>query len=211
MLAGELIIGGFAGQGALGSHAKDPWERFTGELDRLHCEFRKGETIYRVTAELFEAAATVLSAGGEKIAERLERAASHPISEFVYQCPFTRHAFEKPRGYAGDAELMDYITATPRRIRLWRGRLGLVGPSSSRSSTAQRRRPSGRAQYHCWHDRRHGQPGRPGPDSSVACGNARELELVIRPLSAKSKSSSASIGARSASAPPPGTGSGSGR
>lgn len=34
---------------------------------------------------------------------------AHPIREFVHQDPFTAHAFNKPRGYAGDAELLDFI------------------------------------------------------------------------------------------------------
>ena len=38
-----------------------------------------------------------------------QEALSHSIKEFVHLCPFTRHSFTKPRGYAGDAELIDYI------------------------------------------------------------------------------------------------------
>lgn len=34
---------------------------------------------------------------------------SHAIFDLIYQCPFTRHGFEKPRGYPGDAELLDFI------------------------------------------------------------------------------------------------------
>jgi hypothetical protein len=33
----------------------------------------------------------------------------HPIRELVHQDPFTCRAFVKPRGYAGDAELLDFI------------------------------------------------------------------------------------------------------
>jgi hypothetical protein len=33
----------------------------------------------------------------------------HPIKTMVHQDPLTRRAFEKPRGYAGDAELIDFI------------------------------------------------------------------------------------------------------
>ena len=33
----------------------------------------------------------------------------HPICELLHQDPFTHRAFAKPRGYAGDAVMMDYI------------------------------------------------------------------------------------------------------
>ncbi len=34
---------------------------------------------------------------------------NHPIVQLIHQCPFTFHSFTKPRGYAGDAELLDFI------------------------------------------------------------------------------------------------------
>ena len=34
---------------------------------------------------------------------------NHPIRELLHQDPFTYRAFAKPRGYAGDAVMMDYI------------------------------------------------------------------------------------------------------
>ena len=33
----------------------------------------------------------------------------HPLRELLHQDPFTLRAFSKPRGYAGDAELLDFI------------------------------------------------------------------------------------------------------
>lgn len=34
---------------------------------------------------------------------------SHPLRTLVHQDPFTLRAFEKPRGYAGDAIMLDYV------------------------------------------------------------------------------------------------------
>lgn len=34
---------------------------------------------------------------------------AHPSAKFMQQCPFTRWSFEKPRGYSGDASLIDFI------------------------------------------------------------------------------------------------------
>ncbi|TWU20423.1 hypothetical protein Pla52o_42980 [Novipirellula galeiformis] len=41
--------------------------------------------------------------------EMIKEGREHPIKEFLHQDPFTARAFNKPRGYAGDAVMMDYI------------------------------------------------------------------------------------------------------
>jgi extracellular factor (EF) 3-hydroxypalmitic acid methyl ester biosynthesis protein len=33
----------------------------------------------------------------------------HPLTNLIYQCPFAQHSFTRPRGYAGDAELIDFV------------------------------------------------------------------------------------------------------
>ncbi|MBX4907841.1 MULTISPECIES: class I SAM-dependent methyltransferase [Rhizobium] len=38
---------------------------------------------------------------------------AHPSAKILQQCPFTRWSFEKPRGYSGDAGLIDFIYGHP--------------------------------------------------------------------------------------------------
>ncbi|BDA83454.1 methyltransferase [Aureimonas sp. SA4125] len=40
-------------------------------------------------------------------------AQAHPISVLIHQDPFTQRSFEKPRGYSGDAGLLDFIYRHP--------------------------------------------------------------------------------------------------
>lgn len=45
----------------------------------------------------------------------VETARRHPIAQALHQDPFTYRAFSKPRGYAGDAVMMDYIYGRDER------------------------------------------------------------------------------------------------
>jgi extracellular factor (EF) 3-hydroxypalmitic acid methyl ester biosynthesis protein len=101
-----------------------------------------------------------------------ELARKHPLRPFLHQCPFTRHAFERPRGYAGDAALIDYLYMDRAEDELHAGReiyRYMHGQPSARSVRERRellarmmdetaaRRPDGRV-------------------LSVACGHLREAE-----------------------------------
>ncbi|MFG0262261.1 MAG: class I SAM-dependent methyltransferase, partial [Novipirellula sp. JB048] len=41
--------------------------------------------------------------------EMIKEGRQHPLKDLLHQDPFTARAFNKPRGYAGDAVMMDYI------------------------------------------------------------------------------------------------------
>ncbi len=43
------------------------------------------------------------------VSEVIASCRSHPVLELLLQDPYTSRAFRKPRGYAGDAEMLDYI------------------------------------------------------------------------------------------------------
>ena len=46
-----------------------------------------------------------------------ERVRQHPIHQLLLESPFTHRGYAKPRGYAGDAGLMDLIYGTPPEQR----------------------------------------------------------------------------------------------
>jgi len=100
----------------------------------------------------------------------------HPIQQLILEDPFVRRAFEKPRGYAGDAPMLDYIYR-PGRVRL-SGVGEIVHQVTTETSTAKS--ISWRRDYLAARickllettDR---------PDIlSVAAGHMRELDIVSR-------------------------------
>ena len=99
----------------------------------------------------------------------------HPVLARIHEDPVTRHSFERPRGYPGDAELIDYLYgvrgpegATPagRAIYAWcTGRVPCRGVRHRREwlasvIDAEAVRTAGRARV-----------------LSVACGHLREADL----------------------------------
>ena len=104
--------------------------------------------------------------------------ASHPVRSVVLEDPMTRRALAKPRGYAGDAVLLDYMyrlhphesdDATPRGREIHELLVGGPAPTAARHRLgvlADALRSVG------------ARPGSPGRALAVASGHLRELALV---------------------------------
>jgi len=79
-------------------------------LDVAYDRMRDGETfdaMEDLLPSLKELRQSSPAADWQRFARHTSRA--HPIAARIHQAPFTRRAFEKPRGYPGDAETLDYI------------------------------------------------------------------------------------------------------
>ncbi|MCB9741352.1 MAG: class I SAM-dependent methyltransferase [Alphaproteobacteria bacterium] len=55
-----------------------------------------------------------LELGLEAFRQGVPRAQQHPVLARLHEDPFLRHSFERPRGYPGDAELLDFIYGVGR-------------------------------------------------------------------------------------------------
>lgn len=85
-------------------------ESLRDELDRIEARFRSDDVI----AGMRDARDTLRSFRNAVSPEQwlelsAETVMTHPIADLMLQCPLTRRSNEKPRGYAGDAELLDLI------------------------------------------------------------------------------------------------------
>lgn len=103
-----------------------------------------------------------------------ESARRHPLREFLHQCPFTRHAYERPRGYAGDAALIDYLYMDRASDELHAGReiYRYMHQQPSAHSVRERRQLLAREI-----DRTAERVPQGARILSVACGHLREAEL----------------------------------
>ncbi|HEX8822300.1 MAG TPA: class I SAM-dependent methyltransferase [Archangium sp.] len=105
----------------------------------------------------------------------LETCRNHPIRDLLHQEPFTRRGFEKPRNYAGDAVVLDFVYEDRAPARLSHTPIGVEINRflcAQPTITAVRERRDRLAQ---WLDRVSGQ----APDSralAVACGHLRESQ-----------------------------------
>ena len=162
------------------SSAYDDTEELVGLFDTVAASFENGVT-YPAMAQLVEGLAAIGAAnrGSDWIEHAKRVARRHPISKFVFDCPFTRHSASRPRGYPGDAQLIDFIYRHPAALPVEQqasdfGRSVLLHNVDSPAPAAVRARRHLTATYI-------GDvvAQRPGAHvMSVACGHARELELL---------------------------------
>ncbi len=86
-------------------------ERAASWLDDLHWQIAKGGSLHQGLESMFKGLALLHRKWDREEWTRfcLEIVRNHPLRALIHQCPYTRHGFEKPRGYAGDAVLIDYL------------------------------------------------------------------------------------------------------
>ena len=149
-------------------------------FDSVTTAFDNGVT-YPAMAQLVEGLAALGAAnrGSDWIDYAKNVAKSHPVSRYVLDCPFTRHSATRPRGYPGDAQLIDFIYRHPAMGEAERqasdfGRSVLLHNVDSPAPAAVRARRHLTATY--MSDVVAQRPG--AHVMSVACGHARELELL---------------------------------
>ena len=89
-----------------------------GELSLVLELARQGFAKHEPAAQIVERLAGNLhklrnSSGHDVWQKLIPIAQSHPVSEYLLQDPFTKWSFEKPRGYSGDASLLDIYYKHP--------------------------------------------------------------------------------------------------
>jgi SAM-dependent methyltransferase len=81
-------------------------------LDPAVARLRQGDAVAGMRAAIGGLARLRAASGSAWPSVVANEVLTHPLRALLHQCPFTRHSFERPRGYAGDAALIDYIYGT---------------------------------------------------------------------------------------------------
>lgn len=86
-------------------------EEFPETLDHLYERLRAGDDVDDALDDLYRHLSCWRARADEPAWRRVivERIRPHRLCELLHRDPFTRRAFQKPRGYAGDAVLIDYL------------------------------------------------------------------------------------------------------
>lgn len=93
-------------------------ETLSLRLDSVLADALRGFEYSRPAGEIVEKLARDLhllrrEAGLGEWSHLIPRAQKHPVSKYLQQDPFTQWSFSKPRGYSGDASLMDIFYKHP--------------------------------------------------------------------------------------------------
>jgi extracellular factor (EF) 3-hydroxypalmitic acid methyl ester biosynthesis protein len=83
-------------------------------LDRL-CGKYSGDDYSDLTSDLMDMLQVLRQSTSAKVWQDciMPAARAHEIGRRMHQCPFTRHSYSRPRGYPGDAELIDFVYKHP--------------------------------------------------------------------------------------------------
>jgi hypothetical protein len=112
-------------------------------LDQVHEHFLQGDVAAPMSVLLEELRAACLQAPREEwLKDTVPACRRHPLHALLLQDPLTRRAFEKPRGYAGDAVMLDYVytgVAPAGTTDLGRAVLGVVAAAPGGRSVVGRR------------------------------------------------------------------------
>jgi len=145
-------------------------------LDRAHEQLTADPHPERVHALIDLVDAHRRSVSADEWRAFAEAARAHPVTSLLHQDPYTQRAFAKPRGYAGDAVMLDYVYGASEQAP---GALTAVGEAVWTATT-------GAASAEAVRDRRRRlaaivdevAASRGGVEVlSIAAGHAREIEL----------------------------------
>jgi extracellular factor (EF) 3-hydroxypalmitic acid methyl ester biosynthesis protein len=97
--------------GAYSVHGKASVEQLIPNLDHFASSLENGGGRLGVAEELISLLAATYdnAVQRDELKEFREICQGHSLHRRVLEDPFTRRGFEKPRGYAGDAVMLDYI------------------------------------------------------------------------------------------------------
>ena len=156
-------------------------DNLKAELDRVSERFSRGDIIGAMADGrdvLLKARAAFGSRWRDDAVEEIRR---HELASFAHRCPLTRRSFNRPRGYPGDAPLLDQIYGLGEAM-LWphpatvAGQVSFFVVHSSACWAVRLRREILAREIDKTCDRVAGGAS----ILSVACGHLRELELSLR-------------------------------
>lgn len=180
MHADEQLVNGHSHeQNAPGEWAPVWRAPLTEGLDLAHAQLVGGEVsrgMRTLFSALRHARATLVPDDWRRFCIDICR--THPVRPLVHQEPFTRRGFEKPRRYAGDAVVLDYVYEDREPSRLGTTRTGVEINRflcAQSSITALRGRRDRLAR---WIDRVSGERA-DARILSVACGHLRESQRSL--------------------------------